>query len=55
MFWSLLITAVIFFAVAGTQSSGDKLKMEMAQEGFSAAYVPGVKIRKCTFEVIIIV
>ncbi|XP_071395803.1 integrin alpha-M-like [Centroberyx affinis] len=29
------------FSIEGSQSSGDSLKMEMAQEGFSAAYVPG--------------
>ncbi|XP_028989440.1 integrin alpha-M-like [Betta splendens] len=29
------------FSIEGTQSTGDTLKMEMAQEGFSAAYVPG--------------
>lgn len=33
---------LIYFVVTGT--SGESLKMEMAQEGFSAAYVPGVKI-----------
>nr|XP_057918664.1 integrin alpha-M-like [Doryrhamphus excisus] len=31
------------FAIEGSQSSGETLKMEMAQEGFSAAYVPGGK------------
>lgn len=33
-------------AVTGSQS-GESLKMEMSQEGFSAAYVPGV-IKKHT-------
>ncbi|XP_061765403.1 integrin alpha-X-like isoform X2 [Nerophis ophidion] len=31
------------FAIEGSQSSGETLKMEMAQQGFSAAYVPGGK------------
>uniref|UniRef100_A0A8D3D6Z6 Integrin, alpha M (complement component 3 receptor 3 subunit) n=1 Tax=Scophthalmus maximus TaxID=52904 RepID=A0A8D3D6Z6_SCOMX len=29
------------FSIEGSQSSGDSLKMEMAQQGFSAAYVHG--------------
>ncbi|KAK2820324.1 hypothetical protein Q5P01_023283 [Channa striata] len=29
------------FSIEGSQTSGESLKMEMAQEGFSAAYVPG--------------
>ncbi|XP_061613047.1 integrin alpha-M-like isoform X1 [Phyllopteryx taeniolatus] len=29
------------FAIEGSQSSGEKLKMEMAQRGFSAAFIPG--------------
>ncbi|XP_039992198.1 integrin alpha-D-like [Xiphias gladius] len=29
------------FSIEGSQSSGESLKMEMAQEGFSAAYAPG--------------
>ncbi|XP_019739016.1 integrin alpha-M-like isoform X2 [Hippocampus comes] len=29
------------FAIEGSQSSGETLKLEMAQQGFSAAYVPG--------------
>ncbi|XP_058477668.1 integrin alpha-M-like isoform X1 [Solea solea] len=29
------------FAIEGSQTSGDSLKLEMAQEGFSAAFVPG--------------
>uniref|UniRef100_A0A4W6G6B3 VWFA domain-containing protein n=1 Tax=Lates calcarifer TaxID=8187 RepID=A0A4W6G6B3_LATCA len=29
------------FSIEGSQSSGESLKMEMAQEGFSAAYIPG--------------
>ncbi|XP_062234759.1 integrin alpha-M-like [Platichthys flesus] len=29
------------FSIEGSQSSGETLKMEMAQEGFSVAYVPG--------------
>ncbi|XP_070846573.1 integrin alpha-M [Chaetodon trifascialis] len=29
------------FSVEGSQTGGESLKMEMAQEGFSAAYVPG--------------
>ncbi|XP_054611751.1 integrin alpha-M-like isoform X2 [Dunckerocampus dactyliophorus] len=29
------------FAIEGSHSSGETLKMEMAQQGFSAAYVPG--------------
>ncbi|XP_057704210.1 integrin alpha-M-like isoform X1 [Corythoichthys intestinalis] len=30
------------FAIEGSQTSGEKLKMEMAQHGFSAAYMPDV-------------
>nr|XP_046233679.1 integrin alpha-M-like isoform X2 [Scatophagus argus] len=29
------------FSIEGSQTSGETLKMEMSQEGFSAAYVPG--------------
>ncbi|XP_010782555.1 integrin alpha-X [Notothenia coriiceps] len=29
------------FAIEGSQTGGESLKMEMAQEGFSAVYVPG--------------
>lgn len=29
------------FSIEGSQTSGESLKMEMAQEGFSAAYAPG--------------
>ncbi|KAM9336641.1 integrin alpha-M-like [Symphorus nematophorus] len=29
------------FSIEGSQTSGESLKMEMSQEGFSAAYVPG--------------
>ncbi|XP_067431756.1 integrin alpha-M-like [Thunnus thynnus] len=29
------------FSIEGSQTGGESLKMEMAQEGFSAAYVPG--------------
>ncbi|XP_023145572.2 integrin alpha-X-like [Amphiprion ocellaris] len=29
------------FAIEGSQSGGESLKMEMSQEGFSATYVPG--------------
>ncbi|XP_053269089.1 integrin alpha-M [Pleuronectes platessa] len=29
------------FSIEGSQSTGETLKMEMAQEGFSVAYVPG--------------
>ncbi|XP_059181162.1 integrin alpha-X-like [Centropristis striata] len=29
------------FSIEGSQTSGESLKMEMAQEGFSAVYVPG--------------
>ncbi|KAM3859600.1 integrin alpha-M-like, partial [Diretmus argenteus] len=29
------------FSIEGSDTSGDSLEMEMAQEGFSAAYVPG--------------
>ncbi|KAF3704469.1 Integrin alpha-X CD11 antigen-like family member C [Channa argus] len=29
------------FSIEGSQTSGESLKMEMAQQGFSAAYVPG--------------
>ncbi|XP_041818025.1 integrin alpha-M-like [Chelmon rostratus] len=29
------------FAIEGSQAGGESLKMEMAQEGFSAAFVPG--------------
>ncbi|XP_041830491.1 integrin alpha-M-like [Melanotaenia boesemani] len=29
------------FSIEGSQTSGDSLKMEMSQEGFRAAYVPG--------------
>ncbi|XP_047464241.1 integrin alpha-X-like isoform X3 [Mugil cephalus] len=29
------------FSIEGSQSSGESLKMEMSQEGFSAAFVPG--------------
>ncbi|XP_070782880.1 integrin alpha-X [Enoplosus armatus] len=29
------------FSIEGSQTSGESLKMELAQEGFSAAYVPG--------------
>ncbi|KAM9425193.1 integrin alpha-M-like [Pholidichthys leucotaenia] len=29
------------FSIEGSQSSGESLKLEMSQEGFSAAYVPG--------------
>ncbi|XP_071764788.1 integrin alpha-M-like [Centroberyx gerrardi] len=36
------------FSIEGSQSSGDSLKMEMAQEGFSAAYVPGGGIQMAT-------
>lgn len=34
-------------AVTGSQTSGATLKMEMSQEGFRAAYLPGV-IQKIT-------
>lgn len=33
----------ISVAFAGSQTSGESLKLEMAQEGFSAVYVPEVK------------
>uniref|UniRef100_A0A3Q1IY12 VWFA domain-containing protein n=1 Tax=Anabas testudineus TaxID=64144 RepID=A0A3Q1IY12_ANATE len=33
--------ATKIFSIEGTQTSGESLKMEMAQEGFSAAYVLG--------------
>lgn len=34
---------VVFWLIhTGTKSGGQELKMEMAQEGFSAAYVPQV-------------
>ncbi|KAM6897891.1 integrin alpha-M-like [Xenentodon cancila] len=29
------------FSIEGSQSSGETLKMEMSQEGFTAAYIPG--------------
>lgn len=32
----------IYVAVTGSQASGATLKMEMSQEGFRAAYMPGV-------------
>lgn len=32
----------MYAAVTGSQTGGESLKMEMSQEGFSAAYVPGV-------------
>lgn len=32
----------IYVAVTGSQASGATLKMEMSQEGFRAAYLPGV-------------
>ncbi|KAM6951014.1 integrin alpha-M-like [Aplochiton taeniatus] len=35
------IEVLLLVSIAGSDSSGAKLKMEMAQEGFSAAYVPG--------------
>lgn len=34
---------LLYVAVTGSQTSGESLKMEMAQEGFSAAFVPGVR------------
>lgn len=33
---------LIYVALTGSQTSGQSLTMEMAQDGFSAAYVPGV-------------
>lgn len=33
---------LIYVAVTGSQTSGESLKMEMSQAGFSAVYVPGV-------------
>ncbi|KAF7659509.1 hypothetical protein LDENG_00295850 [Lucifuga dentata] len=36
------------FSIEGSQSSGESLKMEMAQEGFSAAFVPGERIQMGT-------
>uniref|UniRef100_A0A667X2I5 Integrin, alpha M (complement component 3 receptor 3 subunit) n=1 Tax=Myripristis murdjan TaxID=586833 RepID=A0A667X2I5_9TELE len=36
------------FAIEGSQTQGDSLTMEMAQEGFSVAYVPGGGIQMAT-------
>ncbi|KAM4623967.1 integrin alpha-M-like [Polymixia lowei] len=36
------------FSIEGSQTSGDSLKKEMAQEGFSAAYMPGGGFRMGT-------
>lgn len=33
---------LIYVAVTGSHASGETLKMEMSQEGFRAAYLPGV-------------
>ena len=41
-------SVLISVAVSGSQSSGETLKMEMAQAGFSVAYVPGVIMIKDT-------
>ncbi len=33
---------LVYVALTGSQTGGESLKMELSQEGFSAAYVPEV-------------
>ena len=42
-----VICVIINVVFTGSKTSGGSLKLEMAQEGFSAAYVPGVIKKLC--------